>query len=65
MPTNNGIERWSMDQLARAPEPVVRLAPFSTVLTWTPIADYHQSEWNAEMLHYWGITPSKKLYYQQ
>ena len=64
MPVNNGCERWAMDQLSRAPEPVVQVANFCNILTWTPITDYHQSEINAEMLRYWGVTKTKKLYQQ-
>jgi hypothetical protein len=65
MPANNGCERWSMDQLARAQEPVVRLVNFCNVMTWAPLGDYHESDLNAQMLYYWHVTPVKKLYYQQ
>jgi hypothetical protein len=66
--TNNGFERWGMEQLAYSKESVVRIAYISeenTVLSWIPISDYNQSEYSAEMLLYWHITPDKKLYYQQ
>ncbi|TDN36582.1 hypothetical protein [Hymenobacter sp. UV11] len=58
-------ERWSLDQLARAREPVVELAGFCPVLAWMPISDYTQSEVQAQMLYYWHITPTKKLYFQK
>lgn len=61
----NDCERWSLDQLAHAPEPVVRLAPFCTVLSWNNVTDFHQSEMHAQMLHYWGVTSTTKLYYQE
>jgi hypothetical protein len=61
----NDCERWSLDQLARAREPVVELANFCPVLGWTPITEYQQSELQAQMLYYWHITPAKKLYYQK
>jgi len=61
----NNCERWSLDQLGRAKEPVVALSPYCTVLTWTPITDYTQSDINAQMLFYWGVTTEKKLYYQK
>jgi hypothetical protein len=65
MPISNDCERWALDQMARAPEPVVRLSPFCTVLSWELIRDYNSSDGNAELLHYWGVTKEKKLYYQQ
>lgn len=61
----NGCQRWSLDQLARAPEPVVELSPLCDVLTWGPVRDAHDSEFQAQLLQYWGITPGKKLYYQK
>lgn len=65
MPRNNDCERWALDQLARAPEPVVRLSPYCSVLGWDLFYDHHQSELQGEMLYYWGVTKTKKLYYQQ
>ncbi|WP_055562369.1 hypothetical protein [Hymenobacter sp. AT01-02] len=64
LPVNNDCERWSMDQIAQSSEPVVRISPYCNVLTWSPVPDYHQSELQAEMLYYWGVTKSKKFYYQ-
>lgn len=58
-------ERWSLDQLARAREPVVELAGFCPVLAWVAITDYNQSEVQAQMLYYWHVTTSKKLYYHK
>lgn len=65
LPSDNGCERWALDQLARSPAPVVHLSPSCNVLSWGPVADYHQSEVPAEMLRYWGVTDRKKRYYQQ
>lgn len=65
LPDDNGCERWSLDQLSRAPEPVVQLSSFCNVLAWSPIGEASQSDYNAQMLHYWGITPVKKLYYNK
>lgn len=62
---DNGCERWSLDQLAQAPEPVVELGSDCNVLTWVPIHNAQESELHAQMLYYWHITPSKKLYYQK
>lgn len=65
LPDDNGCERWSLDQLSRAPEPVVQLSTFCNVLSWSPIGEASQSDYNAQMLQYWGITPVKKLYYNK
>lgn len=65
LPRNNDCERWALDQLAHAQEPVVQLSPFCSLLTWGNINDPHQSELHAQMLHYWGITSGPKLYYQK
>lgn len=64
MPRNNDCERWALDQLARAPEPVVRIAPYCPLLSWAPMADYHGSEMQADLLYRWRITNGKKRYYQ-
>ncbi|HET9506199.1 MAG TPA: hypothetical protein VFO93_21850 [Hymenobacter sp.] len=63
--STNGCQRWSLDQLARAPEPVVELAPYCDVLSWGPIRNAPDSEFQAQLLEYWHITPTKKLYYQK
>lgn len=65
LPETNGCQRWSLDQLARAPEPVVQLGPYCNVLSWTPITEPQQSALNAEMLRYWGVTTEQKLYFQK
>jgi len=61
----NDCERWSLDQLARAKEPVVELTNACYVLAWTPITDYYQSDIQGQMLYNWGVTPAKKLYFQK
>jgi hypothetical protein len=63
MPHTNECERWSLDQIARAPEPEVRISPYCSVLQWDNQADPHQTELHGLMLQYWGITNRPKLYY--
>ena len=65
VPSNNDCERWGLDQLARAPEPVVQLSPACPVLAWTPILDPNQSEYHAKMLKYWNVTAVEKRYYHK
>lgn len=62
---NSDCQRWALDQLARATEPVVELSTYCNVLTWLPFSEYHQSEIHAKMLKYWGVTPKEQLFYQK
>ena len=64
MPFNNDCQRWALDQISRATEPVVRVAPSCTILSWDILTDYHQTELQANMLHYWGVTSRPKPYQQ-
>ena len=61
---NNTCERQALAQLARAPERVVRLPADCTVMSWLPVTDTTQSAANADLLYYWGVTPTRKRYYQ-
>lgn len=65
LPFDNGCERWALDELARAPGPEVQLTLDCTVLAWGPITTTEQSERNAAMLEYWGVTPGRRLYFQR
>lgn len=65
LPEDNSCERWSLDQLSHAPEPVVQVSSFCNVLAWSPIGEPSQSDYNAQMLLYWGVTSEKKLYFQK
>ncbi|WBA40849.1 hypothetical protein [Hymenobacter canadensis] len=62
---NNDCERASLARLAASSEPVVRLGEGCTVAAWWKINDPQYSEYNARLLHYWGITKDKKRYYLQ
>ena len=63
--THNACERQGLEILSRSTEAIVRLPVDCTVLSWVPIADTKDSEWNAQLLEYWGVTKGKKLYYQE
>lgn len=61
---DNACERRALAILAGAgAQPVVRLPDDCTVLSWETITNPSESVTNAELLHYWGITPEQKLYY--
>ena len=65
MPYNNGCERWALEQIAQSPEPVVHISAFCPVLSWAPVSNSEDTKEQSAMLYYWGVTPRKKLYYQQ
>ncbi|WP_046246899.1 hypothetical protein [Hymenobacter terrenus] len=62
---NNACERENLERLARATEPVVRLGAGCTVMSWVKTGSPQESEVNAQLLEYWGITQGKRLYYQE
>jgi hypothetical protein len=62
---DNACEKASLRQLADSTEPIVRLENAECkVMSWFPITDPAESDPNAQMLQYWGITKEKHLYYQ-
>lgn len=61
----NNCEKQSLTQLSNSKEDTVILNNNCTVMSWKKITDPTQSELNAELLQYWGITKEKKLYYQK
>ena len=65
LPHNSDCQRWAFEQMARSQEPVVRVATDCTVLSWVTMHDFHQTEIQADMLYYWGVTNQKRTYYQE
>jgi hypothetical protein len=62
---NNDCERRALVTLAQAPGPEVQLPATCGVLSWGPVGSPGQSEPSAQLLYDWGVTPSKKRYFQQ
>lgn len=62
---NNKCERQALATLAASPNSVVQLDNSCTVMAWTPIKTPEASGYQAQLLHYWGITDTVKLYYQK
>jgi len=58
-------EREAIEKIAASPDKIVELNNNCTVLSWGIITDYRESELNAQVLQYWGVTKEKKLYYQK
>lgn len=61
----NDCEKAAFYTLAQSSEKIVALPNECTVMTWEKITEPNQSETNARLLHYWGITKEIKLYYQK
>ena len=53
-----------LEKMTASPAPVVALDGDCNVLAWRRITDPQDSELQAQLLHYWGVTPAVKLYYQ-
>lgn len=57
-------ERDALEFLVRSPDEITVLPTNCNVMSWDVFNQPERSEFNAEMLRYWGITKVKKLYYQ-
>jgi hypothetical protein len=58
-------ERAALQEICTSNKDTVELNSSCSVLAWDKITDYKESELNAQLLFYWGITDKKKLYYQK
>jgi len=61
----NGCQRNSLYEISESKEDIVLINSDCNVMSWQKIKDYKESELNAELLKYWGVTKEKKLYYQK
>lgn len=61
----NECEKKALYTIASSKEAVVSLPTGCTILAWKKITDSRESETNALMLQYWGVTEDKKLYFQK
>jgi hypothetical protein len=58
-------ERNAMEKIAQSTEKIVALDNDCLVMSWRKIYDYHESQWQAEMLMRWRITKEKKLFFMK
>ncbi|UOR03832.1 hypothetical protein MUN82_12835 [Hymenobacter aerilatus] len=65
MPVNNDCERWALEQISQSADSIPHIYVSCNVLSWEPTTNPNNSKLIAEMLHYWGVTNTKKMYYQQ
>ncbi len=61
----NKCEKECLEILAGSNENITRLPADCTVMNWTIRRDPQKSVNIAEMIHYWNITNSVRLYYQE
>lgn len=61
----NICERQGLEIIAQSPEKIVFVESDCTIMSWEKTTDYRNSELNAKLLQYWGVTKEKKLYYQK
>lgn len=62
---SNQCERDALYEISKSKENIVLVSSDCTVMSWEKIKDYKNSELNAELLKYWGVTKEIKLYYQK
>ncbi len=62
---NNQCEKDALYEISESKDDIVLISSDCTVMSWDKIRDYKDSELNAELLKYWGVTKEKKLYYQK
>ncbi len=61
----NMCERAAFEKMANSSEKIVSIPNGCFVLDWADEFDYKKTENKAELIHYWGITPEKKLFYNE
>jgi hypothetical protein len=61
----NHCERAAFEKMARSDDSIIAIPKDCYVLDWANQFDYKQTENKAELIHYWGITPEKKLFYNE
>jgi len=61
----NRCERSAFEKMANSKEKIVLIPNGCIVLDWANEFDYTKSERKAELIHYWRITPEKKLFYNE
>ena len=64
-PEGNKCERNLLTKLSKSKETKVILPSDCLIMEWNSVQDYKQSELNARLLKYWGVTDSLVLYRQK
>lgn len=61
----NHCERTALKKMADSDEKMVALPKNCFVLDWENNYTPEETEKEAKLIHYWNITPEKKLYYNK
>ncbi len=61
----NKCEKEALEKMVESEEKIVPLPNNCYVLSWNNEQDYLHSENKAELIHFWGITSEKKLFYNE
>ncbi len=61
----NTCERNAFEKMAIANDSVVAIPKDCYIMSWENTFDYKLSESRAELIHFWGITKEKKLFYNK
>ncbi len=61
--SDNNLEKNALIEISKSTDPVVKLDCNCKILSWHVIHNPKESELNAKLLQQWGITKSRKLYY--
>lgn len=62
---NNKCEKESLKIIAASKDSIVRIQNDCNIMEWKKTIQPEDSKLNGELLFYWGITPNKKLYFQE
>ncbi|SHE97499.1 hypothetical protein SAMN05444274_103138 [Mariniphaga anaerophila] len=61
----NRCERMALKKIATSQDSVVAISNNCYVMSWSNNFDYKKSDKKAELLYYWRITKTKKLFYNE
>jgi len=61
----NRCERAAFEKMANSQDSIVSIPKNCFVMSWDNNFDYRQSEKKAEVIHFWGITNQKKLFFNE
>lgn len=61
---SNDCQQKALNEISKSNKSIVELNEDCTILAWDKIYDPRESELNSRLLHYWGITNDRKLYFQ-
>jgi hypothetical protein len=61
----NDCEKNALKEIANSPNDIIQINADCSILSWDKTIKPEDSELNAQLLTFWGITKHKKLYYNK